>query len=504
MTPDAAWDALTAHFHEVDLLADLGGLAEWDQHVWMPPGGGPLRGQHKGLLAKLQHERLTDPRVADWLAALDGSEHPVRAAAVRNLGRTHRAALAKPSALVQAQAEATSGAFATWVKARQDEDVAAFAPALARVVELTRQEAACLADAADVPFAHPYDALLHQYDPGVTVADLDALFAKLSSGLVDLLDRIRGASQGPTAPSPTPVPVDVQRRIHRRVCEAMGFDMQRGRLDEAPHPFTMGMDPADVRLTTRYFADDLHAGLLGTIHEAGHGLYEQGLPAELDGLALAGTGVGSAASTGVHESQSRFWENTIGRSRPFQAWLAGVVAEETGQDVDAARLFAHANRVAPSFIRVEADEVTYNLHIALRFRLEVALLAGDLGTADLPGAWDDLCQELLGIRPERPSQGVLQDVHWSAGLIGYFPSYTLGNVYAAVLAERMAADLPDLWDRVGAADLAPVLGWLRTHVHGRGHLVDGALLIDGIAAGRDPVDAFLAHLQGRHGGLYGV
>ena len=496
MDTETAWQKLTDRVRELKDLAGIDGMLEWDQHVWMPPAGGAYRGRHKALISRLQHEGLVDPALGEWLAVVAGdpatAADPVRAAAVRNLGRQRDRACKLPASLVQAQAQATSDGFAAWVQARGSEDLAAFAGPLGHIVDLARQEAACLG-----PVAHPYDALVGRHDPGMDMVALQALFTPLSAALVDLLDRIRGAA--PLAPHPVAVPVDAQRRIHARVAAALGFDMSRGRLDEAHHPFTMGIGPQDVRLTTRYFAGDLLAGLLGTVHEAGHGMYEQGMPE-----ALAGSTVDDAASTGMHESQSRFWENVIGRSRPFLAWLQGVVREESGVDYDLDAVYASANRVAPSFIRVEADEVTYNLHIALRTRLEAALLGGDLSVAALPGAWDDLSQELLGLRPERPSQGVLQDVHWGAGLIGYFPSYTLGNIYAAALTERLSQDLPDLGDRVGRGDFAPVLGWLREKVHQRGHRIDGAALVAELAPGRDPVAAFVAHVEARHGRLYGV
>lgn len=495
-TANSAWKKLRACIQEMDDLANTDGLLSWDEHVWMPPSGGSYRGRQKALLSRLYHQTMVSAELGEWLETIASDpasmRDPVRTASVRNIRRTRDRSLKLPASLVSAKAEATSAGFAAWVQARRDEDFSGFQAPLAHIIDLSRQEAACLG-----PVSHPYDALVDRYDAGLDLAAINAVFQPLTVALVDLLDRIRSAP--PLTRHPLAVPVDAQRRIHRRVVEALGFDLSHGRLDEAQHPFTMGFGPLDVRLTTRYEADDLMAGLLATVHETGHGLYEQGLP-----QGLAGTFVDSAASTGMHESQSRFWENVIGRSQPFLAWLLGVVEEESGVRADLDKIYASANRVAPSHIRVEADEVTYNLHIALRTRLEAALIGGDLQVADLPTAWADQAQDLLGIRPEKLSEGVLQDVHWSTGLIGYFPSYTLGNIYAAALTERIETDLPDLWDHVARADLAPILQWLRDQVHAKGHLLDGVQLIESICPGRDPVAALVRHLERRHGALYGV
>lgn len=487
---DDAWNRLTTRLQEVADLDGISGVLGWDQHVWMPPGGAGYRGRQRALLSRLRHERLADPTIGDWLATLaddPGSmADPVRAAAVRNLSRHHARVTRLPARLVEAQARAHADTFQAWRAARDTGDDDALLQGLQTVFSLAREEAACVD-----PDKPPYDVLIAPYDPGRGSAELTALFDRLVDGLTALLDAL---DQPSAAPPPLPLPVDVQRRVHRRVLVGLGFDMQRGRLDEAPHPFTMGIGPRDVRLTTRYAADDLLPGLLGTVHEAGHGMYEQGLPED-----LRGTTIDSAASTGMHESQSRFWENVIGRSMPFMQWLAGLIQDEGGGRIDPVDLHASANRVRRSLIRVDADEVTYNLHIAFRYQLELALLDDRLAVMDLPDAWDDACQRTVGARPADAAQGYLQDMHWSTGLIGYFPSYTLGNLYAAAFSARMQQDLPTMWDDVAAGQLGGILGWLRDRVHRRGHLLDAPDLLAQVCGPIDPVDAFLAHLRRRHG-----
>jgi carboxypeptidase Taq len=260
------------------------------------------------------------------------------------------------------------------------------------------------------------------------------------------------------------------------------------------------MGVGDVRLTTHLYADDLLGGLTGTVHEAGHGMYEQGLPSK-----HTGTSVASAAGMGLHESQSRFWENVIGRSEPFFEWLVPHITEQWPDNtLTAADWFGHANRVERTFIRVQADEATYNLHIIIRFELELKLLSGEISVADLPEAWNAAYSDLMGIRPTHPNEGVLQDVHWSGGLFGYFPSYTIGNLYAASFRFQMETDIPDMWERVSRGDFGPILGWLRDNVHRHGHLLDAPEIFHNAVGDRDPVADLMAHLRGRQGALYGI
>lgn len=485
MKVERAWERLRERVAELRELRGVAGLLHWDEAVQMPPGGAEARGRQKAALARLRHERLIDPDLGEWLDVLAHSDDPLHRAAVRNLGLQRGRALRLPAALVRERAEASSAAFALWRQARAEEAPTLFAPALRRMVELAREEAACLGQGGPA-----YDAHLAGYDPGLRLARVEQLFEPLARGLRALLDEVR--RRGPPPALRVAMPAEEQRRLLLALLPRVGFQLERGRLDTAPHPFCVGLDPYDVRLTTRYDEGDLMSAVLATLHEAGHGLYEQGLPLE-----LRGSTVDEAASTSLHEANSRLWENGIGRSLPFLRWFCGLLAEQGGPALDPRALWASCNRVEPGFIRVEADEVSYNLHILLRTRLEVALLDGQLTVEDLPLAWEEQSLELLGLRPPRPSLGHLQDIHWASGLFGYFPTYTVGNLYAATLLARMEEALPGLWAQVERGELGAVLGFLRTEVHAVGHRDEAEAIIARIAPGRDPVEDLLARLRRR-------
>lgn len=487
------WDSLRERLGELEAIGGAMGVLEWDQQVMMPKPGADARGAQIAALSRIYHERLVDPVIGELCAELSGSADPVQAASARNIGRRHRRAVRVPSSLVAAFASATSSGFNAWLEARQDGDFLTFSPALAKLVTLAREISACHGQAA-----HPYDNLLEEYDPGSSTAALTSMFSRLSAELSDFVQSL----QGRPAPEPVQIPCSEEdtMAVSHRVAAALGYDFGQGRLDVAQHPFTVGIANGDVRITTHPYKDRISNTLWGTIHETGHALYEQGLP-----VGLRGTGLAEAASTGMHESQSRFWENFIGRSRAFSIWLTPVLLERfPGLDLDADRLYAASNIVRPSLIRVHADEATYNLHILARFELETAMIAGDLAVDDLPAAWDAAYERLLGLRPPDLNQGVLQDVHWSSGLFGYFPSYTIGNLYAASLSATLRQDLPDLWERVAGGDFAPILAWLRAKIHSRGHLLDAPALLEEATGGRDPVADFMANLRERQGALYGV
>ena len=489
-----AWTALTERVRELDALGGAAALLEWDQQTYMPRGGATSRGEQSAVLGRIAHERFVDPQVGEWLHALDAQDlDPERRAAVRNHLRRWTRATCLPVKLVEDLAQARNEGFVAWMRAREEDSFAPFEQALQRLLDLTRAQAEAYGYEA-----HPYDALLPDYDPGSTTAELRPMFARLSGELNRFLDEVaeRPHPQGYSGRLDT----EGQRRLSDRVLTDLGFDRTRGRLDLSEHPFSTGFSPDDVRITTHFHEDNFLAALGGTIHECGHGMYEQGLRTDRPGY-----GLDRAAGMGLHESQSRFWENFIGRSLPFCRYLAPRMAGIWPTlDVSPEALFASMNRVERSLIRIFADEATYNLHIVARFELELGVMEGKLQARDLPEAWDDSYRRNVGVVSPRPHDGVLQDVHWSSGLFGYFPSYTLGNLYAASLGVQIQKDVPDLWEQVERGAFGDILAWLRTRIHRRGHEKDAPELIRDAVGERDHVADLMAHLRGRQGTLYGI
>lgn len=481
---------------ELEALRGALGLLGWDQQTMMPKQGASPRGQQQAALASILHERLTDPAFGDLISALSDEppNDPELRSGLKATKKQRDQAVKLPASLVREKALAQAAGDAAWNQAKADGAVDAFKPALARLIELAREESAHLGESG----AHPYEPLLDRYEPGMKVETLKETFSNLEQALRPLIEAV--------GELPTRNDYDAhfdksgQLALHHEVANALGFDMNSGRLDESVHPFTCGLCPQDVRITTRIDETSILAGLGGTIHEVGHGLYEQGLP-----LSLSGTGAMTAASTGLHESQSRFWENFIGSSKPFFNWLAKVLPQHfNGQTADATALYQARNRITPSYIRVEADEATYNLHILVRFELEVALLEGSLTVDDLEAAWNDTYTRVLGVTPRTPNEGVLQDVHWSHGFFGYFPTYTLGNLWAASLAAGLEAQTPNLWENVENGSFGGILDWLREHVHHKGHTLEAAQIVEQAVGKRDAVADLAAHLWHRHGALYGL
>ncbi len=491
---DGAWSELTRHFGDIELLENARAVLAWDQQTYLPARGAEARGAQLAHLTGLSHRATIDPRVRTWLDTLEATPlDPIRAGGVRNLRRTVDRAVRVPTELVERFAALQSEAFGAWVQAKQADRWDLFAPVLERVVEVSLERAAAIDSAG-----HPYDAVLQEFDPGTTVSSLRGVFGRLQQGLGGLLEAI--AARPPIRARPLSLAEAHQVALHREVTAALGYDYTAGRLDFAEHPFTVSLGTGDVRITTHLHEGDLLGGLSGSIHEAGHGMYEQGLPRDKVGWGMEG-----AASMGLHESQSRFWENWVGRSRPFLDWLGGrlaAVAPELGADTR--WLYAEANRVTPGLIRIHADEVTYNLHIIIRFELELALFERQLRVADLPEAWREKYREHLGVVPETFREGVLQDVHWSGGAFGYFPSYTLGNLYAASLARALEGAVPDLWSEVAEGRFGGILAWLRQNIHQHGHVWDAPELVRRAVGERDSVSDLLDHLWSRHGALYGA
>lgn len=486
--------------HEVHDLGSAMGLLEWDQEVMMPPRGVQGRARVRATVAALMHDRMVDDELGGLIAELAAAQpgDPWSAANLREMKRQRDRAVKVPRELVADLAREGSLAQQAWVEARQRDDWARFAPHLARLTDLKRREAEAVGYATE-----PYDALLDEYEPGARAAVLAELFTRLRQGLVPVLDALRGAAHPPDDAlwRGTFAAAD-QDRLGRAVLQTIGYDFQAGRLDVSAHPFTQGFNPGDVRVTTRYDETDLRTGLYANLHEGGHALYELGLPPE-----HAGEPVGSACSLGIHESQSRLWENLVGRGRPFVRWLQGRMAEiwpgvYRGVDPDA--LYRAANTVRPSLIRIEADEVTYNLHIILRLEIERALVAGDVEVAGLPSLWREKVRTYLDLDVPTDREGVLQDIHWSFGLFGYFPTYTLGNLYASQLFAAARRHLPDLDDQLARGETGALLGWLRANVHGPGHLYPAGELCVRVTGRELSPEPFLEHVRAKFGDVYGV
>jgi carboxypeptidase Taq len=461
---------LLAELREIAILASASATLGWDQETMMPPAAAGLRGEQISLLRALAHERTTAPRVAELLAACEEDavlrEDPEAAANLREIRRDVDRATRFPTALVREFAEVTSLAMHAWKDARERSDFSAFAPWLERVVALNRDRAECLG----VPDGGvAYDTLLDEYEPGMTTAELTRVFGAFRPGLTELIREVVGSGKKPeTSWQHVPLAVERQAAFNREVVERMGFDFSAGRLDVSTHPFCSGHGPGDTRLTTRYHEDQFASALNATMHEAGHGLYEQNLPkAERFGEPL-----GAAASTGIHESQSRLWENFVGRSRPFWEWALPRMQHAADvpaiHALDVETVYRGFNVVEPNLIRIESDEATYNLHIMLRFDLERAMLDGDLAPRDLPAAWEERIRDDLGLEVPDDGRGALQDIHWSMGAIGYFPTYTLGNLYAAQIWETIRAEMPELDDQLRAGEFHPLRDWLIEHVHAHG------------------------------------
>ena len=487
-----AYTDLMAFQRETEALGQIAGRLGWDQETMMPRGAADQRGEEMAALEAVLHGRRTDPQIGDWLAAIDASAlDAVGAAQVREITRSFERNAKVPSKLAAEIARVTSKSQGEWAQARKNEDFAAFVPTLERVVALRQEEGAALADGGD-----PYDALLQDYEPGTTAADLDEMFGALRPRLTALRAAILDK------PSPKAVQGNfdeaAQLAISQQLALDFGYDMRIGRIDKAVHPFSSGSGQ-DVRITTRTnFADPFNC-FYSTIHEVGHAAYEQGVD---DAYAL--TPIGQGASMGVHESQSRIYENQLGRSRAFTGYLYGKMRDAFGDfgiaDEDA--FYAAVNRIHGGYIRTEADEVQYNLHVLLRFDLERQLISGALKVADLEEAWNARFEADFGYAVDKPSNGCLQDVHWPVGLFGYFATYTLGNVYAGCLYEALRAAVPTLDADLSKGDTTKATAWLRETLQQHGGLRTPRDTI-AHATGTAPSEApLLAYLDAKFGALY--
>ena len=487
-----AYDDLMAFTRETTVLGEIAGRLGWDQETMMPKGAAPQRGEEMAAIEGVLHGRRTDPRVGNWLAAIDTSTiGDVGKAQVRHIQRSFDRTSKVPTDLAATIARVTSTAQGTWAAAREDDDVAAFAPTFEEVINLKRQEGEALAAGGDV-----YDAMLADYEPGTTAADLEAMFGALRPELTALRAAIRGAD----APAPLKGSFDTgkQMKLTRHLAKTFGYDMSHGRIDKAVHPFSSGSG-LDVRITTRTNEADPFNCFYSTIHEVGHACYEQGI--DRDYLL---TPLGNGVSMGVHESQSRIYENQMGRSRAFTSWLYTEMRETFGDFgiPDAEAFYGAVNRVNDGYIRTEADEVQYNLHVLLRFDLERALMAGNLQVGDLEAAWNDRFEADFGYKVDKASNGVLQDVHWPVGLFGYFPTYSLGNVYAGCLNEAMREAIPELDEQLAQGDTARATGWLQNNVQKHGGLYEPRKVIEKASGLTPDPQPLIKYLKAKFSDIY--
>ncbi|HEY1931336.1 MAG TPA: carboxypeptidase M32 [Acetobacteraceae bacterium] len=492
-----AYDKLAARFTRIATLGEASAVLGWDAATMMPPGGGAARGDQLAVLAGVSHGLLSMPEVGDELAAAEaehGRADAWRTANLRLMRQAYVRATSMPRDLVEAQARANSACEKIWRDAQRKSDFAAVRPYLEEVVRLMREAAAALAAALGLS---PYDALMDGFQHGLRAADVAKIFAGYETFLRDALPRAeeRQARQPAPVPPKGPFPIAAQEALCRSTSARLGLDFDHARLDRSAHPFSGGTR-TDVRITTRYDEADFTQAVLAVVHETGHALYERGLPADYDRQP-----VGEAAGMAVHESQSLIVEMQACRSDAFLSWLGSELHKAFGGDAAAyevSNLARSWRRISRGFIRVDADEMTYPAHVILRFRLEQALVAGDLTVADLPAAWNEGFKALLGIAPPDDSRGCLQDIHWYDGAFGYFPSYTLGAMAAAQLMEAARRGVPGIDTGLARGDLSPLLGWLRANVHGVGsRLSFNELLRAATGKALDPAD-FQAHLTARY------
>ena len=465
-----AYDALRARLRHVATLRSVEAVLGWDQETNMPPAAAPLRAEQLTLMARLAHEAFTSSEIGDLIAASEGEPDvggdAVELANLREIRRDWERARKLPNDLVAEISQTSSRAMEAWKQARGDSDFSTFRPWLEKQIELARTKA----EAYGVPAGgETYDALVDDYEPEMRATELERLFAPLREATVEMLEAVRQRRHvGDAEMLDVEIPIPDQERFNAYVLKQIGFQMNAGRLDTSTHPFSTGIGPGDTRVTTRFQPDQFVDALGSTMHEAGHAMYEQGIPRER----RFGQPLAESVSLGIHESQSRLWENHVGRSAAFWCW-AGREARRFFSPVldhiDADSLFPAVNTIKPHPIRVESDELTYNLHIMLRFDLERAMVRGDLAVRDLPAAWNDRMRSDLGLEIDRDDRGCLQDIHWSMGAIGYFPTYTLGNLYGAQFWQTLQREQTDVDEQMSLGRFEGVLDWLREriHVHGR-------------------------------------
>ncbi len=486
----------------VDLQRAASVLA-WEQQTYMPPGGTAARAEQLATLEGLAHRLFVTDEIGALLAVLrqtadDWDYDSDEASLVRFISRKYERERRIPSELVADIARTTALAQETWVRARQAADYPMFKPHLQKVLTLRRQQAECLA-----PYEHIYDPLLDEYEPEMKTAEVRAMFAAIKDELIELVHDISARADAVSDEMlHGDFDIEMQRAFGLQVAQKFGYDLERGRQDEAPHPFCSSFSSDDVRITTRFDSSYLPSALFGTLHEAGHALYEQGVAP-----GLARSGLDTGISLGVHESQSRLWENLVGRSRPFwqhffpqlQAAFPGALG---AADVEA--FYRAINLSKPSLIRVEADEVTYDLHIIIRFELELDLLTGALQLDELPAAWNDKYEHYLGVRPENDAEGVMQDIHWSIGAIGYFATYSIGNLISVQLLNSAREALPNLDVDIAAGEFGALLSWLRENIHRHGSKFTPRELVKRVTGGEMDSRPYMHYLREKYSDIYAL
>ncbi len=499
---DGALALLEERLTTIGDVRAAGSVLAWDRQTHMPPGGVRARAEQLATLRRLAHEMLASDATAELLARCDEPEPDSDAAALLRLARRdHDRAARLPATLVEETSRTASLGEATWERAREENDWTAFRPHLENMLELKRRAADLLGNGD-----HPYDAMLDLYEPGARVSRLRRTFAELKAGIVPLLREVSDATGGDPGAREAPLrgrfPEATQEAFGRAVAAGFGYDWSRGRQDRASHPFCINFGPDDVRITTRFDPNRLSVAFFATCHEAGHAMYEQGIDPSFSRTPLAG-----GVSMGVHESQSRLWENFVARSRPFWSYFYPQLRETFAGELNGVGIedfYRAVNVVRPSEIRTEADELTYNLHVLLRFELEAELFEEELSVAELPEAWNAKTEEYLGFTPSNDAKGVLQDVHWSGGYFGYFPNYAVGNVLAAQLFEAAVEEHPEIPSGMERGDFAALLGWLREKVHRHGKKFDPDDLIERATGRPLETEPYLRYLRDKFGKLYGL
>jgi carboxypeptidase Taq len=497
------YEQVCNYARQTAVAASIEALLGWDEHVCLPPAGGDYRAEQSTYMTGLVHQRWIDKQFGQWIEDLSAGPFAAdstsdTAIIIRHLKRQRDKKVKLPRSLVEELTRTAVLGQLAWQEAKKDDDFPKFRPYLEKMIALKKQQAEALGYKD-----HPYDALLDEYEPEAATADVARVLNGLRDQLVPMATTIELSGRFARGDVlKRDFPAEIQKQFAQMAAESIGYDFNRGRLDVSAHPFTVGLGPQDCRITTRYDEQFFNTAFFAVLHEAGHGLYEQGLPAEHYGLPL-----GETISLGIHESQSRMWENLVGRSKAFWRYFfpkAQALFPMALEYVKAEEFYFAMNEVRPSLVRVEADEVTYNLHVLIRFELELAMIDGDLGISDLPGAWNEKYKKYLGITPPNDSEGVLQDMHWSGGLIGYFPTYALGNLYASQFFDQARADLGDLDEMFACGEFRPLRQWLLEKIHSQGQRYTADELVRRVTGRPLAHEPLITHLQNKFYPLYGL